>query len=204
MPPVVAAAAIAGVAAVGGAVISAKSQSSATKRSLAAQEKAANKAEAYEREQDEFNRAERARADAEEARRFAIQQANEVRKQQQEDALLADQLERANYEDAIRYNKAVKLAQLTGQAAPPPPPRRTTADQLNQPVPTQTTQAATSGPVMARDSRANALVQGASLGQLAGVPGMSRDPRASMQMPTEAPPLLLGNLAQRRRQRLGA
>lgn len=155
--PAVAAAAIAGGAAITGSVISSKSQSKSQKRALSAQEKAAAKAEAFELDQDTRNRAERERQDADEAKRYAVDQANIARKQAQEDALLADSIERANYEDAIRYGKMVRLAELTGNPAPPPLPKRTAG------LPTQTAapqQAQASGLVPTRASTANAMISG--------------------------------------------
>lgn len=156
MPPVVAAAAITGITTLAGTGLAARSQSSANKRSLQATERSSARAEAFEREQDALNRADEARRDAEERRRYEVEQGNLLRKQQQEDALLKDNLERAAYEDAIRYGKMVKLARLTGQPTPPPLPKRTAGSLLTEPQPTAPV--AASAPLLSRPSVANQAI----------------------------------------------
>lgn len=114
MPPVVAAAAITGIASVGGNVLASRSQSRSNRDALAASERGAQRAEAFEREQDTLQRGDDTRREAEERRRFDIEQAN----------LLAERTERdqrQQYEDMLRYRRMVNIAQLTGQAPPPPP-----------------------------------------------------------------------------------
>lgn len=115
MPPVVAAAAIAGGASVATGVIGSRSQSGATRRSLEAQRAGAQRAEAFEREQDELTRADQARRDAEDRRRWETEQANLARQQSERD-------QRQAYEDELRYRKMVNIATLTGQPIPDRPP----------------------------------------------------------------------------------
>lgn len=146
MPPVVAAAAIAGGASIGSGVVASRAQTGATKRSLAASDAAARRAEIATREEDALNRADQARRDAEDKRRWEVEQANLVRRQAQDD-------ERANYEDAIRYGKMVNLARLTGQPIPARPPARSGAPSfvdLDRPP--------ASAPILSRPSSANASI----------------------------------------------
>lgn len=149
----VAAVAIPAIASVAGAVIASRQQTGSNKRSIAAQDAAAKRAEAALLE-DRTRDDER---DAEDKRRWEVDQANQVRKQAQEDALLKDNLARANYEDAIRYGKMVNIARLTGQPMPTRPPARTAIDMLsglNTPSPSR----APSDPLMSRQSTANAMI----------------------------------------------
>jgi hypothetical protein len=114
------------------------------------------KAEAATREEEALNRADQERRDAEDKRRWEVDQANQARKQAQEDALLKDNLARATYEDQIRYRKMVKLSQLTGSPLPPPLPTRTSIDALSEAAPSARQQA--SAPIMSRPSTANAMM----------------------------------------------
>lgn len=155
MPPVVAAAIVTGIAGAGTTAIASRASSSANRRAIEAQERAAARAEAAAKEEDALNRAEVARRDAEDKRRWEVEQANQARKQAQEDALLKDNLARANYEDAIRYGKMVNLARLTGQPIPERMPARTAAlDVLSEPA----TARQASAPIMSRPSSANATI----------------------------------------------
>lgn len=156
MPPAIAAAAIAGGASIGTGVISSRAQTGATKRSLAASDAAARRAEAATREEDALNRADQERRDAEDRRRWEVQQANEARKQAQDDALLKDNIARANYEDAIKYGKMVNLARLTGQPIPERPPARSAASAFLDADSSPVRQA--SAPIMSRPSSANAAI----------------------------------------------
>lgn len=146
MPPVVAAAIATGIAGAGTAAIGAKAQSNASKRALQASERGAVRAEAFTREQDTQNRADEERRDAEDKRRWEIEQANIAREKSERDA-------RQSYEDTIRYGKMVNLARLTGQPIPPRPNFSGAGDQtiasLSQPK---------SAPLMSRPSTANAMI----------------------------------------------
>lgn len=193
MPQAVLVAAIPAVAAIGSAVVSSKAQSSSTTRSLAAQRAAATRAEAFEREQDALNRAERDREAAEQKRQFEITQANLARQQAQEDAITRDNLERAAYEDAIRYGKAVNLARLTGNPVPQAPPPRTAASLLN-PQSQASSNSPVGGLMLARPSSANAMVDRAPV----RVSPLARPMGSEMGMPSEMP-RTLGELARRRR-----
>ncbi len=115
MPPIVAAAAITGLASAGTAVVGARAQSGARRRAIDAQNQAAQRAESFEREQDALNRADDARRDAEDRRRWEVEQENVRARQAEIDS-------RQQYDDMLRYRKMVNLAQLTGQPVPPPPP----------------------------------------------------------------------------------
>lgn len=153
MPPVVAAAAITGAAALGGQVVSSRAASGASRRSIAATNAAAARAEAFEREQEALNRADQERRDAEDKRRWEVEQANVARIQEQNDQRLA-------YEDAIRYGKMVNLARLTGQPAPPPPPRLGGGSIASLTMPSAARQA--SAPIMSRPSTAAAMIPAAT------------------------------------------
>lgn len=156
MPPLVAAAAISGLAAAGTAVIGARSQSGASKRAITAQERAAARAEQFEREQDAQNRADEDRRAAEDKRRFDIDQQNIMAEKAERDARQAYQDQRQAYEDRIRYGKMVRLSQLLGQPAPDPLPAFSGGAPYAPPV--TLGRAPVSQPVMAAPSRANALV----------------------------------------------
>lgn len=162
MPPVVAAAAISGGAALAGGVVSSRQQSGANRRAIQAQERAAQRAETFEREQDRLNRSDQERRDAEDRRRYETEQANIARRQAQEDALLQDQLARQQYDDDAQYQRRLNIARLTGQPAPPRPPRRTAASALQtSPVAPQGA-AMPTGAIASAPSRANAMVQDAA------------------------------------------
>lgn len=147
MPPLVAAAAITGLAGAGTAAIGARASSNANKRSIEASDRAAARAEAAAREEDALNRADQERRDAEDKRRWEVEQANLQRRQEQDDQRLA-------YEDAIRYGKMVNLARLTGQPIPQAPPRvgAGTGGAYMEPA------RQASAPIMSRPSSANAAI----------------------------------------------
>lgn len=158
MPPVVAAAAITGATGIAGGVISSRASSGANRRATQAQQDAARRAEAFERDQDALNRADQARRDAEDQRRWDTEQANIRRKEEQEDALLRDNIARATYEDTIRYGKMVNLARLTGQPLPPPIPKRTAFDPASAFTVNRLSREPVTGPLMSRPSTANAMI----------------------------------------------
>lgn len=147
MPPVVAAAAITGLAGLGTTVAASKIQSGANKRALQATERGAERAEAFTREQDAANRADEERRDAEDRRRWEIEQQNLARDKAERDA-------RQSYEDTIRYGKMVNLARLTGQPIPERPNFAgggdTTIASLSRPP--------VSAPLMSRPSAANQMI----------------------------------------------
>lgn len=148
MPPLVAAAAISGIAAVGTGAIAARSQSGAAKRATEATERAAKRAEAFEREQDAIERADHARIEAEERRRFDIEQANIAREKAERDA-------RQAYEDKLRYRKMVNLSRLTGMPTPEPLPNFAGAGGTYTPVSPVIPAGAD---IMSRPSTANAMI----------------------------------------------
>ncbi len=146
-----------GAAAVGSGVIAARAQNSASRRAVESSERGMNRAESFEREQDAQNRADQARQDQEEQRRWEIQQANEQRKQEQEDAILRDNLQRQQYDDEVKYGKMLRLAELTGQRAPRKPPTRTAAS-LFEPTAGSSTFRMESEPLTARPSQVSSMI----------------------------------------------
>lgn len=150
MPPVVAAAAIAGGASVATGVMGSRSASGANRRALEASERAAQRAEAFEREQDTRNRADQERRDAEDQRRWNVDQENTARQQAERDA-------RQQYEDQLRYRKMVNLARLTGMPAPEPMPSMGGASP-GAPVMAQPRREASSA-MQSRPSTANQMIQ---------------------------------------------
>lgn len=114
MPPVVAAAAITGLATAGTSALASRSQSRANQRALESSERGAKRAEAFEREQDRLQREDDMRREDEERRRFDIDQRNIAAERSERD-------QRQQYEDMLRYRRMVNIAMLTGQPPPPPP-----------------------------------------------------------------------------------
>jgi hypothetical protein len=104
-----------GAATVGTGVMSNRAQSRSNRDALAASERGAQRAEAFERDQDSLQRADDTRREAEERRRFDIEQQNI-------EAERREQTARQRYEDGLRYQRMVNIAQLTGRPVPPPPP----------------------------------------------------------------------------------
>jgi hypothetical protein len=148
MPPVVAAAAIAGGTQVVSSVVGSRAQSGANKRALQASEDAARRAEAFQREQAAREDADDARLEAEDRRRWDTEQANLARQQAERDA-------RQQYEDRLRYRKMVNLARLTGMPAPDPMPTFGGAS-ADPAMATPVRQS--SAPLMSRPSTANAMI----------------------------------------------
>lgn len=144
MPPIVAAAAITGIATGATAIIGSRAQTGASRRAQAAQDAADRRAEAALKEDRD---AEAAR-DAEDKRRWEVEQTNLVRRQAETDA-------RTAYEDTIRYGKMVNLARLTGQPIPAPPPRA--GDAMPASAAPSRARPATA-PIMSRPSTANATI----------------------------------------------
>lgn len=149
MPPLVAAAAITGIAAITSSVASSRAASSASKRAITSQNTAAAKAEAFEREQDEKNRADAERVESEDRRRWDTEQQNLASERAERDA-------RQAYEDKIRYRKMVNLARLTGGPTPDPLPNFGGGGGAYSP--NQATYAAPGAPILARPSTANAMI----------------------------------------------
>lgn len=158
MPPVVAAAAVTGLTSGAALIAGARIQSGSNKRAIQAQTDAASRAEAFELARELNDRKERDRVAAEEQRRWDVEQANLARRQEQEDAILRDNLERAAYEDAIRYGKMVNIARLTGQPIPQPPPKRTALPSMSDLGTPKVVTANPSAPIASKASTANAMV----------------------------------------------
>ncbi len=178
------AAAIAGGAQTASSVASSRAQAGASRRATAAQTQAATRAEAFEREQDGKDRADEARIEAEEHRRWDADQANKARQQAQDDARLQMMDRRQQYEDSLRHGKRVRLAELTGGPVPQAPPMfGAPADGTYTPL--ASTYAAPGAPVMSRQGTANAMI--AAPGQF--------DPFAEAQAPWMMP---LSDVSRRR------
>lgn len=136
-----------GAAGIGTGVIAARAQSGASRRATEASDRAAARAEAFERDQDEKNRADAARLEAEDRRRWDVEQQNIAAQKAENDA-------RQQYEDKIRYQKMVNLAQLTGGPRPEPLPNFGGGTYQPQ----AQSYASPGAPIMSRPSTANAMI----------------------------------------------
>lgn len=157
------------------AVVGSRAQTGAARRAQQASDRAAARAEAFEREQDALNRAEAARRDAEDKRRWDVEQANLAKERAERDA-------RQGYEDRLRYRKMVNLSRLIGGPMPEPLPNFTGGASMSMPL-----AAVSSAPIASRPATANAMI---------AEPG-AFDPFTDAVVPVPGVPL--NSLARRRR-----
>lgn len=127
MPPVVAAAAIAGGASIAGGVMGSRAQSGASRRAAQTQAKADADALAFQREQEETRRREFEMEQAEQKRQFDVQQANTEEDRQLERRLLFEREARLAPRRAAQQAALMKMGDLLGirfnastPAVPPP------------------------------------------------------------------------------------